>query len=118
MANSLVLKLTCLALMCMVIGAPVAQAAISCGQIQSSVTPCISYLRTGGAPSKACCNGIKSLSNAAKTTAGRQAACECLKTVAGSISGLNLANAASLPSKCGLNVHYNISTSTNCKNVK
>ncbi|KAL4606457.1 hypothetical protein ACB092_09G104500 [Castanea dentata] len=118
MASSLVLKLTCLAVMCMVIGAPVAQAAISCGQVQSSLVACISYLRSGGSPTQACCNGVKSLNNAAKTTADRQAACECLKTAAGSISGLSPANAASLPGKCGVNVPYKISTSTNCKNVK
>uniref|UniRef100_A0A2N9I2C6 Non-specific lipid-transfer protein n=1 Tax=Fagus sylvatica TaxID=28930 RepID=A0A2N9I2C6_FAGSY len=118
MANSLVLKLTCLVFMCMVMGAPLAQAAISCGQVQSALIGCISFLRSGGTPSAACCNGVKSLNNAAKTTPDRQAACECLKTAAGSISGLSPANAAGLPGKCGVNVPYKISTSTNCKNVK
>lgn len=114
------LKVACVvAVMCMVVvamsAAPMAQAAITCGQVAGDMSPCFSYLRSGGKPSDACCNGVKSLSGAAKTTADRQAACNCLKNLANNMGqSLNAGNAASLPGKCGVNIPYKISTSTNC----
>ncbi|XP_061349034.1 non-specific lipid-transfer protein 1-like [Gastrolobium bilobum] len=106
-------------MMCMaLVGAPMAEAAITCGQVVSSLTPCITYLTRGGAPTPGCCNGVKGVNNAAKTTADRQAACNCLKTAAGSIRGFDANNAASLPGKCGVNIPYKISTSTNCATIK
>ncbi|KAG2691118.1 hypothetical protein I3843_09G216700 [Carya illinoinensis] len=116
MAGSLVLKLSGMVLLCMVVAAPVAEAAITCGQVASSLGPCLGYLKgTVTQVPPGCCNGIKGLSKAAVTTADRQAACECLKKTAGSISGLNPSLAAGLPGKCGVSVPYKISTSTNCK---
>ena len=114
------LKIACVAaLMCMVVvSAPMAEAAITCGQVTSSLAPCITYLQKGGAPSAGCCNGVRGLNSAAKTTADRQAACNCLKSAAGSISGFNANNAASLPGKCGVSIPYKISTSTNCATIK
>jgi len=109
------MKVACMvAVMCMVVmSAPMAQA-IMCGQVARAVTPCLVYLRIGGSPPPACCSGVRSLNSAAKTTADRQATCNCLKSLAGGLSGLNPANEASLPSKCGVNIPYKISTSTNC----
>ncbi|KAK2647523.1 hypothetical protein Ddye_015012 [Dipteronia dyeriana] len=74
------------------------QAAISCGQVTSSIGPCIRYLRSGiGAVPPACCSGIKTLAEATTTTPDRQAACKCLKSAASSISGINSNAAAGLP---------------------
>ncbi|KAL0914928.1 hypothetical protein M5K25_015320 [Dendrobium thyrsiflorum] len=92
-------------------------AAITCGQVVSAVSPCLSYLRTGGSPPPACCSGVKGLNSAARTTPDRQAACNCLKQIAGSVPGLNLGLARGLPGKCGVNVGYPISTSTDCSKV-
>ncbi|XP_006662671.1 non-specific lipid-transfer protein 2B-like [Oryza brachyantha] len=92
-------------------------AAISCGQVNSAVGPCLSYARGGAGPSSACCSGVRSLSSAASTTADRRTACNCLKNAAGSISGLNAGNAASIPSKCGVSIPYTISTSIDCSRV-
>ncbi|PQP98494.1 lipid transfer protein [Prunus yedoensis var. nudiflora] len=39
----------------------------------------------GGAVPPACCNGIRNVNNLAKTTADRQATCNCLKQLAGSL---------------------------------
>ncbi|RDX62173.1 hypothetical protein CR513_59510, partial [Mucuna pruriens] len=111
------LKVACVvAVMCMaVVTAPAAQAAVTCGQVASAISPCLNYLRSGGAPGAACCNGVSSLNAAAQTTADRQAACNCLKTLANNMGGsLNANNAAALPGKCGVNIPYKISTSTNC----
>ncbi|TKY63607.1 Non-specific lipid-transfer protein 1 [Spatholobus suberectus] len=114
------LKVACVvAVICMVVAsAPMAQAAITCGQVTSALVPCVDYLQKGGPPPVGCCNGVRSLNSAAKTTADRQAACNCLKQAAGAISGFNANNAATLPGKCGVNIPYKISTSTNCATIK
>ncbi|KAK8556550.1 hypothetical protein V6N13_064572 [Hibiscus sabdariffa] len=57
------------------LGAPLAQGAITCGQVSSALVPCLPYLKSGGTVPPACCNGIKSLNSAAQTTPDRQAAC-------------------------------------------
>ncbi|KAJ1419249.1 Plant lipid transfer protein/Par allergen [Sesbania bispinosa] len=114
------MKFALVAVMCMaVMVAPMAEAVITCGQVTSSLAPCLGFL--GGkapAPSTACCNGVKALNGAAQTTPDRQAACKCLKSAAGSIVGFNAGKAASLPGKCGVNIPYKISTSTNCATIK
>ncbi|KAK8982939.1 hypothetical protein V6N11_054924 [Hibiscus sabdariffa] len=120
MASSMSLKLACVVVLCLVVGAPLAQAAITCGQVASSVAPCIAYLRgtgPGGPVPAACCSGIKSLNAAAKTTADRQAACKCLKSAAAGISGINFGLASGLPGKCGVSIPYKISPSTDCSRV-
>ncbi|MCL7030137.1 hypothetical protein MKW94_006445 [Papaver nudicaule] len=111
-------KLACVVVACMVVLAPYpADGAISCGTVQYQMAPCLGYL-LGGALQPGCCAGVKSLLGSAQTTPDRQAACRCLKGAAGSISGINFANAASLPSKCGVNIPYKISPSTDCTKVK
>ncbi|KAE8099023.1 hypothetical protein FH972_017039 [Carpinus fangiana] len=117
MASSIVLRITCMVLISMMVCAPLAHAAISCGTVQSSLAPCIPYVRNNGSGSvpPGCCKGIASVNAAAKTTADRQAVCECLKKAIGAIAGANPAVIAGLPGKCGVNVPYKISTSTNCK---
>ncbi|XP_022982607.1 non-specific lipid-transfer protein 1-like [Cucurbita maxima] len=101
-------------LMCMVVG----EAAISCGTVASSVAPCIPYLRnpSTGLPA-ACCSGIRSLNSQASTSADRRTACNCLKSAANSVSGINYNAASSLPSKCGVSIPYKISPSTDCNKV-
>ncbi|XP_030519854.1 non-specific lipid-transfer protein 1-like [Rhodamnia argentea] len=119
MARSALLKLACVLLACMVAAAPAARAAVTCGQVTGAMTPCIPYARSGAGPVPAtCCNGIRSLNSAARTTPDRQAACKCLKSVSGSISGLNYGVVAGLPGKCGVSIPYKISPSTNCDSVK
>ncbi|MGD7201736.1 non-specific lipid-transfer protein [Ralstonia pseudosolanacearum] len=98
----------------MVVAAPHAEAAISCGQVYSSVSSCYGYLR-GGPLAPACCSGVKSLNSKARTTPDRQAVCACLKNLA---KGVNLSLAAGLPGKCGVNVGYPISPSVDCSKVK
>ena len=109
------MKVACVVLMMFMIVAPMADAAISCGQVTGDLAACIPYLKgTSAAPTAPCCSGVRALNNAAKTTPDRQAACNCLKNAAGAISGLNTGAASSLPSKCGVSIPYKISTSTNC----
>ncbi|XP_022722382.1 non-specific lipid-transfer protein 1-like [Durio zibethinus] len=118
MASSMILKLACLVVLCLVVGAPLTQGAVTCGQVTSALSPCISYLRNGGTVPAGCCSGIKSLNSGAQTTADRQAVCNCIKTASGSISGINYSLASGLPGKCGVSIPYKISPNTDCKNVK
>ncbi|OMO60055.1 Plant lipid transfer protein/Par allergen [Corchorus olitorius] len=118
MAGSIAFKLGFVMLLCMVVSAPLAQATITCGQVTSSLVSCISYLKTGTGPLAPCCNGIKALNTAAATTQDRQQACTCIKNIATTITGINYGLANGLPGKCGVNIPYKLSPSTDCKSVK
>ena len=117
MASSRALKLaSVVVLMVMVVTAPPpqAEAAVTCGQVTSSLAPCIGYLRNGGQVPMACCQGVKALNNAASSTADRQTACDCLKKASATVPGIKLGSAATLPKVCGVNIPYKISPSTDC----
>ncbi|XP_060202631.1 non-specific lipid-transfer protein 1-like [Lycium barbarum] len=109
-------KIACFIVLCIVVVAPHAEA-LTCGQVTSSLAPCIPYLRNAG-PMGGCCGGVKNLANAARTTPDRQTACNCLKSAAGAISGINYSKAAGLPGVCGVNIPYKISPSTDCSTVR
>ena len=112
MSGSGVVKVACVVVICMV--AAGVEAGISCGQLASGLSPCLDYLKKGGAVPPGCCSGIKALGSATKTTADRQAACTCLKTLSKSYTCLNLGLASGLPGKCGVSIPYKISPSTDC----
>nr|XP_043635709.1 non-specific lipid-transfer protein Lac s 1-like [Erigeron canadensis] len=118
MAAGMMMKLFCVMFACMLVSSPYAEAAITCGQVVTKLMPCLIYLRgTGGAVPPACCNGVKGLNSAASTTPDRKTACNCLKSAYASYSGINPDNALGLPSKCGVNIPYKISPSTDCSKV-
>ncbi|XP_007033545.2 PREDICTED: non-specific lipid-transfer protein [Theobroma cacao] len=118
MATNMSLKLACVVVLCLVVGAPLAQGAITCSQVSSYLAPCIPYLRgSGGAVPSNCCSGIKNLNGAAQTSQDRKAACGCIKNAAGSISGINYALASQMPSKCGVSIPYQISPNIDCNSV-
>ncbi|KAH6770346.1 lipid transfer protein 1 [Perilla frutescens var. hirtella] len=115
-----VMKLMCTVLIATALIAAVAppcEAAIGCGTVVSYLNPCLPYV-TGKGPIGGCCGGIKGLFSAAKTTADKQSVCNCLKSLAGSNSGINLGKAAGLPGQCGVKIPYKISPSTDCSTVK
>ncbi|KAA3455509.1 non-specific lipid-transfer protein-like [Gossypium australe] len=120
MASTMSVKLACVMVLCLVVGASLAKGAISCGQVISALTPCIPYVRNNGAVGvpAPCCNGIRSLNAAAQSTPERQSACNCVKALAASISGINYDLTNKLPGMCGVHSPFKISPSTNCKSVK
>ena len=118
MARAVVSILICMTFASMLLVAPLAEAAISCGTVTSYLAPCIPYLRSGGNLPTACCNGVSSLNKMASTTPDRQTACGCLKNAYNSISGIKPALAAGLPGKCGVSIPYKISPTTDCSKVK
>ncbi|MED6106891.1 hypothetical protein PIB30_008895 [Stylosanthes scabra] len=113
------IKVSCIVLMvCMaLVAAPMVHGAISCGTVTSSMASCLEFLQAGGVPAPSCCQGVKSLLKSAQTTPDRRTVCSCLKTAAASIPTINLANAGQLPGKCGVNIPYKISPSTNCATI-
>ncbi|KAM6574027.1 hypothetical protein CsatA_022354 [Cannabis sativa] len=100
MASS-IMKVLWLVVLALVIASPVAHA-ITCSQVSSNLAPCLDYLRNGGTVPDACCNNIKSLSNAARTPADHQVVCNCLSKVARGSKGFMGYNASGLPGKCGV----------------
>nr|AAF71695.1 phospholipid transfer protein [Phalaenopsis japonica] len=95
-----------------------ASGTITCGQVVSTLTPCISYIRGDSTLPQTCCSGVKKLNALASTSPDRQGACSCLKNLASHIPNLNPARAAGLPGNCGVSVPYPISTSTDCSKVR
>ncbi|KAL8122543.1 non-specific lipid-transfer protein [Apium graveolens] len=104
-------------LMVVVINHPAVVEGLTCGQVTGKLGGCLGYLKGGGYPSPACCGGVKGLNSLAKTPADRKQACACLKTLAGSVKGINYGAASALPGKCGIRIPYPISPSTDCSRV-
>ncbi|KAL6870594.1 hypothetical protein ACP4OV_014442 [Aristida adscensionis] len=93
-----------------------ASAAITCGQVGTALSPCIPYATGRGGLTSGCCTGVRTLNSEAKTSADRQSACRCLKSLAGSLKRLNMGTVAAIPGKCGVSVPFPISMSTDCNN--
>lgn len=91
--------------------------ALTCGQVTGSLGQCFTYIRGGGTPTTACCDGVRKLNGLARTTPDRKQACACLKALAGGLKGINYEAAAALPGKCGVSVPYKISPSTDCSRL-
>lgn len=99
----------------LMVAAPAAEAALSCGQVTGYIASCIPYAGNKvPAPSRQCCSGVKTLSSITKSTPDRQAACNCLKNAAKTIKGLNAGKVSGIPGKCGVSVPYVIGTTTDC----
>ncbi|XP_073298270.1 non-specific lipid-transfer protein AP10-like [Primulina huaijiensis] len=87
--------------------------AISCGDVQGYLSPCLQYLTSGGDPSSQCCSGVSGLSGSLQSQQDRQTACYCMKSAASSIPVQQDA-AANLPGRCGVSVGYSISPNVDC----
>ncbi|XP_009607860.1 non-specific lipid-transfer protein 1-like [Nicotiana tabacum] len=88
--------------------------ALTCGQVDASLAPCIPYLTQGGNPGAACCNGVNALKGMAQNTADKRAACNCVKAAANKYANLKEDAAQALPSKCGVTLDITVSKSVNC----
>ncbi|PWA83139.1 plant lipid transfer protein/Par allergen [Artemisia annua] len=93
--------------------------AITCGQVVSTLAPCLGYLTQNGAVTPPCCGAVKAL--AANSAPNKRTICGCLKSIYASNSAIkisnsaiNLDNANALPGKCGVNIPYKINPSTDC----
>ncbi|XP_071689795.1 non-specific lipid-transfer protein-like [Rutidosis leptorrhynchoides] len=116
MAKSGMMVLCLVVAVCMI--EPYAEA-MTCGQVATSLAPCINYLTKGAAPlPPACCTGVQGLNKAASSTPDRKTVCSCLKQMYASTPNVNLAKASSLPGQCGVNIPYKISPSTDCSKIQ
>ncbi|RHN78453.1 putative plant lipid transfer protein/Par allergen [Medicago truncatula] len=115
MASSMLTKVTCLAMLCLVLGIPIANSAPSCPQVQQTLAPCIPYLTNPGPPPPPdpCCNGYKTLDGQIKTPEDIQDVCYCLKPIVENPK-LNISALASLPKDCGMDMGYVISPDMDC----
>ncbi|KOM57753.1 hypothetical protein LR48_Vigan11g078600 [Vigna angularis] len=107
-------KFACVVVMFMVVVGSHSAVGMTCGQVQGNLAQCIGFLQKGGFVPPACCSGVKNILNSSRTTPDRRAVCSCLKAAAGAVRGINPNNAEALPGKCGVNLPYKISASTNC----
>lgn len=87
--------------------------AVSCGELQSNLMPCMSYLTGGGEPSESCCNGVRSAMGSLQSQPDRQMACNCMKSAASSFN-VPADTASNLPGKCGVSVGVAISPNVDC----
>ncbi|CAN4082587.1 unnamed protein product [Withania somnifera] len=91
--------------------------AISCGEVDASLAPCVPYLTQGGDPSGTCCDGVKKIVETTPTQQDRQGVCECVKAAAARYSNLKQDAASNLPSRCGVTTAIPISPTTDCKSI-
>ncbi|MED6146063.1 hypothetical protein PIB30_031079 [Stylosanthes scabra] len=127
MASSIVLKVTYLAMMIVCItlcqissssssSLTQAYSPITCGHVQVTLAPCLSYLRRDAKKiiPKRCCDGVKKVNGETKTKEDRQSVCNCIKRTAQNIRGLNLHKLVDLPENCGVHTSTKIAPSTDC----
>ncbi|KAH7421606.1 hypothetical protein KP509_13G066200 [Ceratopteris richardii] len=89
---------------------------VDCRKVRQYFVPCAGYLfsRSAANPSVACCTSLRRL-NAQSKGPVRQGVCECLKSNAASLSGLNQNHATSLSSNCGISLKTAVSFNTDCR---
>ncbi|XP_073148472.1 non-specific lipid-transfer protein 1-like [Henckelia pumila] len=97
---------------------PTAEAAVQCTSVLNTLSPCLNFVLFGGSvPPAECCNGVRSVFNAAATKEDRQAVCTCLKSLVESATPGMIKNAAEIPGKCGVPISFVISPSIDCSKV-
>ncbi|CAM0874469.1 unnamed protein product [Alopecurus aequalis] len=102
----------------LVLSAAPAEGAVDCAQVTNYLIPCLTYaMGTTPVPGSRCCSGVRSLNSAAASSADRQATCTCLKSRTSSMGGIRPDLVAGIPGKCGVNIPYPISASTDCSKV-
>ncbi|KAK9999338.1 hypothetical protein SO802_018941 [Lithocarpus litseifolius] len=104
-------------LVCMLVVASHVDATITCAEVINLLTQCISYAIFGGTVPLACCEGIKALNAASKTTQDHRAACSCIMDGLSKIPGINYELVGILPKTCGTTCSYKITPTTDCSKV-
>ncbi|KAG8391535.1 hypothetical protein BUALT_Bualt01G0197800 [Buddleja alternifolia] len=116
MKGSIIAVITILAIISMVVQPG---QAVSCGQVDAELIPCVSYLtgRGGDSPSPGCCAAVKTVKGMAQSTPDKRALCSCLKAAANNYADLKDAAAQSLPAKCSVQMDVPISRSVDCDKI-
>jgi len=116
MDSSLLVKVSCLYMICLVWGIPLANAALSCPQVEHILALCLEYARAppGLSLPEKCCNDIRGVNDVSQTTSDRQNVCRCLKFLMADLPDIKIPVLASIPSQCGIDLHYEISPTMDC----
>ncbi|AES79800.1 putative plant lipid transfer protein/Par allergen [Medicago truncatula] len=121
MASSMLIKVTCLSVMCLLLAIPLANADPDpkCKNVAESIIPCVEYIMTPDAsnPPAPCCNGMTSLAGQVQALPERQFACRCIKDGIFDLPDLNLAALAALPNNCGVDLRFQITPDMDCDNL-
>ncbi|CAI9101131.1 OLC1v1038389C1 [Oldenlandia corymbosa var. corymbosa] len=82
--------------------------ALSCGYVSSQLNPCVGYITNlANKPSSACCNGVKKVSNGARTKKDLIAVCNCIKAELRKLGKKsNASRIANLPHQCGVSRNF------------
>ncbi|EYU42347.1 hypothetical protein MIMGU_mgv1a016768mg [Erythranthe guttata] len=84
--------------------------AVTCGEVDVSLMPCINYLiGHDSSPSPACCAGVKAVKG--------MACCGCVKAAANRYTDLKDEAAQSLPTKCAVQLDIPISRTVDCTKI-
>ncbi|KAJ8753446.1 hypothetical protein K2173_019845 [Erythroxylum novogranatense] len=92
--------------------------AMTCGQVDSSLIPCVSYLMRGGEPASQCCDGVRNIKQMTQTTEDKRTACECLKQAVVRFPTISPEAAAQLPQKCAVDVGVSITKDVDCSKIQ
>ncbi|XP_058739819.1 non-specific lipid-transfer protein 1-like [Vicia villosa] len=118
MASSMFIKVTFLAMICLVLDIPLTNAGQTCDEIKTTLLPCVPYLRDQEPTVPViCCNGVRTVTDQARTVAERKDGCECLKASLTSIPGLNPNAAQDLPNKCGVKPAFPVGVNVDCSKI-
>ncbi|KAF8093503.1 hypothetical protein N665_0383s0130 [Sinapis alba] len=93
------------------------ESTISCSVVLKDLQPCVSYLTSGsGEPPESCCEGVRSLDAATTTPANKKAACQCIKSVANSVT-VKPELAKALATNCNATLPVDASSTVDCDTV-
>ncbi|KAE9598034.1 putative plant lipid transfer protein/Par allergen [Lupinus albus] len=81
-----------------------AKVSISCTRVIHEIAPCSDFILKSNDPSQACCNGVKTLSDEAKSQKDRTDICQCLKQGLSGIGKYDPKRIPQLPKACGLSM--------------
>ena len=88
--------------------------AITCGDVESQLAPCLTYLIGSGDLEATCCDGVKNLLAMTTSSVDKQALCNCVKDAASRHVEIREDLASQLAAKCGVELGVPISRSTDC----
>ncbi|RHN46672.1 putative plant lipid transfer protein/Par allergen [Medicago truncatula] len=118
MASSILVKVTCLAMICLVLSIPLANAVITCPDADITLKSCLPYVAHPTQwPPLECCTAVLGLTARAVTREDRQAVCKCLLGLMNGIPGLDLTAFAAVPILCAANIGYIIRPNMDCNSV-
>ncbi|PNX59682.1 non-specific lipid-transfer protein [Trifolium pratense] len=110
MASSMHIKITCLAVICLILGIPLANATLSCDQMTTSLIPCIGYVRNPVASVPApCCDAVRAINDA-----DCKDLCNCFNFIMLKMPEFNDPAFSTIPNNCGLQVHYSTCFAMDC----